>query len=308
MLTPVMSQTPAEPPAPAPASPAPTATARSGASDNVRRALHHLLRNPMTLAGLVVVTLLVAAALAAPWIATHDPLRQDLYGTLQPPGAAHWFGTDEYGRDTFSRLIYGARTTLYIVALVTVVVGPVGLAVGAASGYFGGWVDMLFMRITDIFISFPSLVLALAFVAALGPGLEHAVIAIALTAWPPIARLARAETRTLRRADFIAAVQLQGASPLRILVKHIAPLCLSSVLVRLTMNMASIILTAAGLGFLGLGSQPPLPEWGAMISAGRRYMMECWWLVAMPGAAIMLVSLAFNLLGDGLRDIFDPRS
>ncbi|MRV75970.1 ABC transporter permease subunit [Duganella sp. FT92W] len=298
-----MSQPPA-----APAVPAVADSAASALQETVRRALHHLLRNPMTLAGLIVVVLLVAAALCAPWIATHDPLRQDLYATLQAPGAAHWFGTDEYGRDTFSRLVYGARTTLYIVALVTVVVGPVGLAVGAASGYFGGWVDTLFMRITDIFISFPSLVLALAFVAALGPGLEHAVIAIALTAWPPIARLARAETRSLRKADFIAAVQLQGASPMRILVRHIAPLCLSSVLVRLTMNMASIILTAAGLGFLGLGSQPPSPEWGAMISAGRRYMMECWWLVAMPGAAIMLVSLAFNLLGDGLRDIFDPRS
>lgn len=300
MLTPAMSQT-STPPATA-------VPAASALQESVRRALHHLLRNPMTLVGLVVVVLLVAAALCAPWIATHDPLRQDLYATLQAPSAAHWFGTDEYGRDTFSRLIYGARTTLYIVALVTVVVGPVGLAVGATSGYFGGWVDTLFMRITDIFISFPSLVLALAFVAALGPGLEHAVIAIALTAWPPIARLARAETRALRKADFIAAVQLQGASPLRILLRHIAPLCLSSVLVRLTMNMASIILTAAGLGFLGLGSQPPSPEWGAMISAGRRYMMECWWLVAMPGAAIMLVSLAFNLLGDGLRDIFDPRS
>ncbi|MDL2356559.1 MAG: ABC transporter permease [Pseudomonadota bacterium] len=272
------------------------------------RALHHLVINPMTLAGSLVVLLLILVALCAPWIVTHNPQVQDLANTLQPPGAAHWFGTDEYGRDVFSRLVYGARTTLYIVGLVTIVVGPVGLAVGTASGYFGGWVDTLFMRITDIFISFPSLVLALAFVAALGPGLEHAVIAIALTAWPPIARLARAETRSLRKADFVAAVQLQGASPLRILVHHIVPLCLSSVLVRLTMNMAGIILTAAGLGFLGLGAQPPSAEWGAMISAGRRYMMECWWLVAMPGAAIMLVSLAFNLLGDGLRDVFDPRS
>ena len=273
-----------------------------------RRAARHLLANPMTLAGALVVALLLLVALAAPWVATHNPLLQDLNAALQPPGAAHWFGTDEYGRDVFSRLVYGARTTLYIVALVTIVVGPVGLAVGAAAGYFGGWVDTVIMRVTDIFISFPSLVLALAFVAALGPGLEHAVIAIALTAWPPIARLARAETRTLRKADFVAAVQLQGASPLRILLRHIAPLCLSSVVVRLTMNMAGIILTAAGLGFLGLGAQPPSPEWGAMISAGRRYMMECWWLVAMPGAAIMLVSLAFNLLGDGLRDALDPRS
>ena len=292
----------------APAAPSSPNSPAQAVRENLRRAVHHLLGNPMTLAGSLVILLLIAFAVFAPWIVTHDPLAQDLANTLRPPGAANWFGTDEYGRDVFSRLVFGARTTLYIVGLVTVVVGPVGLAVGAASGYFGGWVDAVFMRITDIFISFPSLVLALAFVAALGPGLEHAVIAIALTAWPPIARLARAETRSLRKADFVAAVQLQGASSLRILLRHVAPLCLSSVLVRLTMNMAGIILTAAGLGFLGLGAQPPSAEWGAMISAGRRYMMECWWLVAMPGGAIMLVSLAFNLLGDGLRDVFDPRS
>jgi peptide/nickel transport system permease protein len=272
------------------------------------RGLRRLLRNPLTVSGVVVIAALLLVALFAPWIATHDPLLQNLSAALRPPSAAHWFGTDEFGRDIFSRLVFGARITLYIVALVTVVVGPIGLAVGVTSGYFGGWVDTAFMRITDIFISFPSLVLALAFVAALGPGLDHAVIAIALTAWPPIARLARAETLTLRKADFIVVAQLQGASSLRILLRHIVPLCLSSVVVRLTMNMATIILTAAGLGFLGLGAQAPLPEWGAMISEGRRYMMDSWWMVATPGAAILLVSLAFNLLGDGLYDVLDPRS
>ncbi|WP_028999505.1 ABC transporter permease [Azohydromonas australica] len=270
--------------------------------------LRRLMRNPLTVSGVVVIAVLLAVALFAPWIATHDPLAQDLAGALQPPGAAHWFGTDEFGRDIFSRLVHGARITLYIVALVTVVVGPIGLAVGVTSGYFGGWVDTAFMRVTDIFISFPSLVLALAFVAALGPGLDHAVLAIALTAWPPIARLARAETLSLRKADFIVVAQLQGASALRILVRHIVPLCLPSVVVRLTMNMAGIILTAAGLGFLGLGAQAPLPEWGAMISEGRRYMLDNWWMVAVPGGAILLVSLAFNLLGDGLYDVLDPRS
>lgn len=272
------------------------------------RLLRFLLRNPMTFAGLVVVLTLMVVAAFAPWIAGHDPLSQNLAGALQAPSGAHWFGTDEYGRDVFARLVYGSRITLYIVLLVTVIVGPIGLLVGTVSGYFGGWVDSLFMRITDIFISFPSLVLALAFIAALGPGLEHAVIAIALTAWPPIARLARAETLPLRNADFVVAVQLQGASSTRIILRHIIPMCLSSVIIRLTMNMASIILTAAALGFLGLGAQAPLPEWGAMISTGRRYMLESWWLVAAPGAAIMLVSLAFNLLGDGLRDVLDPRS
>ena len=258
------------------------------------RLLRFLLRNPMTFAGLVVVSTLILVAVFAPWIAGHDPLLQNLAGALQAPSGAHWFGTDEYGRDVFARLVYGSRITLYIVLLVTVIVGPIGLLVGTVSGYFGGWVDSLFMRITDIFISFPSLVLALAFIAALGPGLEHAVIAIALTAWPPIARLARAETLPLRNADFVVAVQLQGASSTRVILRHIIPMCLSSVIIRLTMNMASIILTAAALGFLGLGAQAPLPEWGAMISTGRRYMLESWWLVAAPGAAIMLVSLAFN--------------
>lgn len=275
---------------------------------NLARGLRKLMRNPLSVAGLVVIGALLLVAAFAPLIATHDPLAQDLSKTLQAPSAAHWFGTDEYGRDIYSRLVYGSRITLYIISLVTVIVGPVGLAIGVVSGYFGGWIDTLFMRLTDIFVSFPGLVLALAFVAALGPGLDHAVIAIALTAWPPIARLARAETLSLRKADFIVAVQLQGASSFRILWRHVAPMCLSSVVVRLTMNMAGIILTAAGLGFLGLGAQPPVPEWGAMISAGRRYMLECWWLVAMPGAAIMMVSLAFNLFGDGMRDVLDPRS
>jgi peptide/nickel transport system permease protein len=284
------------------------ASAAQALRQNLARGLRSLLRNPMTVVGVTVVGLLLLVALFAPLIATHNPLLQDLKQALQAPSAAHWFGTDEYGRDVFSRLVHGSRISLYIILLVTVIVGPVGLAVGSMAGYFGGWVDNLFMRITDIFISFPSLVLALAFVAALGPGLDHAVIAIALTAWPPIARLARAETLSLRHADYVVAAQLQGASSARILLRYITPMLLSSVVVRLTMNMASVILTAAGLGFLGLGAQPPLPEWGAMISSGRRYMIECWWLVAAPGAAIMLVSLAFNLLGDGLRDVLDPRS
>ncbi|WP_396127551.1 ABC transporter permease [Dickeya dadantii] len=266
------------------------------------------MRNPLTAIGAAIVLVLMLMAVFSPWIATHDPLAQDLANTLQAPSASHWFGTDEFGRDVFSRLVYGSRITLYIVALVSITVGPIGLLLGVVAGYYGGVVDTILMRITDIFISFPSLVLALAFVAALGPGLEHVVIAITLTAWPPIARLARAETLSLRQADFVSAVKLQGASSLRILLHHIVPLCLPSVIIRITMNMAGIILTAAGLGFLGLGAQPPDPEWGAMISAGRRYMMECWWLVTIPGLAILINSLAFNFLGDGLRDILDPRT
>jgi peptide/nickel transport system permease protein len=272
-----------------------------------RNIVTFLLRQPTSAFGVVVLAVLILTALFAPLIAPHDPYVQNLNNVLQPPGNGHPFGTDELGRDIFSRLVWGARITLTIIFLVTIVVGPIGMIVGTVSGYFGGKVDMVMMRVTDIFLSFPSLILSLAFVAALGPSLNNAIIAIGLTAWPPIARLARAETMTFRNADYIAAARLQGASPLRIIVKSIMPMCLPSVVIRLTLNMATVILTAAGLGFLGLGAQPPLPEWGAMIATGRRYMIDSWWLVTFPGLSILCVSLAFNLLGDGLRDALDPK-
>ncbi|WP_146588749.1 ABC transporter permease [Puniceibacterium confluentis] len=274
---------------------------------SLRNIVLYLARTPTSAFGLLVLVVLVLAAVFCPLIATHDPYLQDLQNTLAPPGGAHYFGTDELGRDIFSRLLYGSRITLTIISLVTIVVGPIGLFVGTVAGYFGGRVDMVMMRLTDIFLSFPSLILSLAFVAALGPSLNNAIIAISLTAWPPIARLARAETMTIRKADYIAAARLQGASPARIIWRSVVPMCLPSVLIRLTLNMATVILTAAGLGFLGLGAQPPMPEWGAMIATGRRYMIDSWWLVTFPGLSILAVSLAFNLLGDGLRDALDPK-
>ena len=263
--------------------------------------------NVTAMIGLAIIVLLLLTALFAPWLATHSPTAQVLADRLQPPSAAHWLGTDELGRDIYSRIVHGARLTLYIIGIVAIIVAPVGLLVGTVAGYMGGWVDRILMRITDIFLAFPRLILALAFVAALGPGIENAVIAIAITAWPPYARMARAETLTVRQADYIAAVRTLGASPARIITHHIVPMCLSSLIVRLTLDMAGIILTAAGLGFLGLGAQPPLPEWGAMISSGRQYLLDQWWVATMPGLAIFLVSLGFNLLGDGLRDTLDPR-
>ncbi|MFS4439321.1 ABC transporter permease [Paracoccaceae bacterium GXU_MW_L88] len=272
-----------------------------------RNIVVYLATRPTSAFGLLVIALLLLIALFAPLIAPYSPYAQDLQSTLQPPSGAHLFGTDELGRDIFSRLVFGARITLTIIFLVTVTVGPIGLIVGTVAGYFGGRVDTILMRVTDIFLSFPSLILSLAFVAALGPSLNNAIVAISLTAWPPIARLARAETMTFRKTDYISAARLQGASPMRIIWRSIVPMCLPSVLIRLTLNMATVILTAAGLGFLGLGAQPPMPEWGAMIATGRRYMIDSWWVVTFPGLAILAVSLAFNLLGDGLRDALDPK-
>ena len=262
-------------------------------------------RNPLAVAGLVIVALLVATACAAPLIAVHDPLHQNLGERLLPPTGLYWFGTDSLGRDIFSRVVYGSRVTMVIVGLVVVTVGPVGLLVGTVSGYAGGRVDRALMRGTDIFLAFPRLVLALALVAVLGPGLVNAVIAIAITAWPPYARVARAETLIVRQQDYIAAARIQGASGWRIVWRHIVPLCLPSLVVRSTLDMAGIILTAAGLGFLGLGAQPPIPEWGAMISAGREQVFDQWWVATFPGLAICVVALGFNLLGDGLRDLME---
>lgn len=257
---------------------------------------------------LIIIALLVVAALADV-LAPYSPTIGDLKGSrLLAPSAEHWFGTDDLGRDILSRVIFGSRWTLYVVILVAIIAAPIGLLVGTVAGYAGGWIDAILMRITDIFLAFPKLILALAFVAALGPGIENAVLAIAITSWPPYARIARAETLTVRNSDYIKAVQLMGASPFRIVLRHIMPLCISSLIVRVTLDMAGIILTAAGLGFLGLGAQPPLPEWGAMIASGRRFVLDQWWVAGAPGFAILIVSLGFNLLGDGLRDALDPRS
>lgn len=272
------------------------------------RGLRLTLCHPLAVAGFVIVFALLLLAVAAPLLTSWDPYRPDLAQRLLPPSATHWLGTDSMGRDAFARIAYGARITLSIVLLVSVIAGPIGLLVGIAAGYAGGLIDGLLMRITDIFMAFPRLLLALAVAAALGPGLENAVIAIAITSWPPYARLARAETRSVRQTDFIAAIRLKGASTTRILLRHIAPLCSTSLLIRLTFDMAGVILIAAGLGFLGLGAQPPAAEWGTMVAAGRDALTDQWWVATIPGTAIFIASLGFNLLGDGLRDVLDPKS
>jgi peptide/nickel transport system permease protein len=266
--------------------------------------------NKLAMTGLAIVLALILVALFADALSSHSPvsggdLRKE---RLLPPSLEHWFGTDEQARDIFSRIVHGSRLTLMVIALVALIATPIGVAVGATAGYLGGWADQVLMRITDIFLAFPKLILALALVSALGPSIQNAIIAIALTSWPPYARLARAETLTTREADFIHAAKLQGASSARIIWGHIVPQCMSSVIVRVTLDMAGIILIAAGLGFLGLGAQPPSPEWGSMIASGRRFILDQWWVAAFPGIAIFIVSMGFNLLGDGLRDVLDPKA
>jgi peptide/nickel transport system permease protein len=263
--------------------------------------------NPLAMSGLIVVVLLILISIFAPLLANHNPDSQDLANRLSVPTREHWFGTDELGRDVYSRLLYGGRITLGMVVSIVLLVAPLGLVIGCAAGYLGGLTDRVLMRVTDVFLAFPRLILALAFVAAIKPGVTSAIFAIALTAWPPFARLARAETLTIRNSDFVAAVRLTGAAAIRIVLRHIVPLCLGSVIVRVTLDMSAIILTAAALGFLGMGAQPPSPEWGAMIATARRFILQQWWVPTIPGIAIFIVSLAFNLLGDGLRDVLDPK-
>ncbi|CPR15882.1 Dipeptide transport system permease protein DppC (TC 3.A.1.5.2) [Brenneria goodwinii] len=266
-----------------------------------------LRANPMAMMGLVVILSVLLLSLAAPLLTSFNPGFQDLANRLAPPSAKHWLGTDELGRDIYTRILYGGRTTLGMVIAVVALTAPIGLLVGCVAGYAGGLLDKILMRVTDIFLSFPRLILALAFVAALKPGVESAILAIALTSWPPYARLARAETMQFRHSDFIAANRLTGATPMRIILRHIMPLCVPSLIVRITLDMSSIIITAASLGFLGMGAQPPSPEWGTMIATARRFLFTEWWVPLMPCVAIFLTSLAFNFLGDGLRDVLDPK-
>ncbi len=264
-------------------------------------------RSPLSIVGTVLIGLILAVAVLAPAIAPFDPLAQDFAVRLQPPTRAHPFGTDQFGRDIFSRVVFGSRIALEIILIVSVISGVVGALVGWIAGYFGGRMDEALMRLTDMFLAFPSLVLAMAFAAALGPSLPNMILAISLVTWTPYARLARGETLRTKTLDFVEAARAMGASDIRIIFRHVLPMTVSVLIVQLTLRMGTVILTAAGLGFLGLGAQPPTPEWGAMVSDGRNYLVDQWWMSTLPGTAIAAAVLGFNLLGDGIRDILDPR-
>jgi len=266
-----------------------------------------LRRNRLAAAGAGVVALLALAALAAPLLAPSPPEAQDLAHRLAPPSPGHPLGTDQLGRDIASRLLYGARISLTVGLVVAGLAGSLGSTVGLVAGYAGGWVDDVLMRVTEIFFAFPALILAMAIAAALGPNLFHAMIAIAAVTWPVYARLARGQVLRLREEEFVVAARAMGAPEPRILGRHVLPNVLSPLVVQASFHMGEAILTAAGLSFIGFGAQPPTPEWGVMVSEGRDYITTQWWVPTFPGMAILLAVTGFNLLGDGLRDVLDPR-
>jgi len=272
-----------------------------------RDALRRLFRNKLAIIGMVILGLFVFCALFAPWIAPYDPIAQDVTRRREPPSWEHPFGLDEVGRDLLSRVIYGARVSLYVgVASVSLAI-IAGTLIGAVSGYAGGWIDNLVMRIMDIMLAFPSLLLAIAIVAILGPGLLNMLYAIAFVSIPAYARIVRASVLAAKEMDYTLAARAIGCSSSRILFRHIMPNCLTPIIVQGTLGIATAILDAAGLSFLGLGAQPPTPEWGAMLGQGRGSVFTAPHVVIFPGLAIMLSVLGFNLLGDGLRDALDPR-
>ncbi len=272
-------------------------------------ARHLLRRNPLFATGLLVVLLLVLAASFAPWITPYPQdatFGVDFSAKLQPPSPAHLFGTDALGRDIFTRVIFGARMSLKICLTVISLSLLVGVPLGLAAGFFGGLVDEFIMRTSDMFLSFPSLLLPLAIAAALGPSLINAMIAIVVSWFPWYVRLIRAQVLTVREELYVAAARSIGVSKPRIIFRHILPNTMAPVIIQASMDMGYTILAAASLSFIGVGAQPPTVEWGLMITSSRAYFLDYWWTVTFPGLAIFLSVLAFNLVGDGLRDLFDP--
>jgi ABC-type dipeptide/oligopeptide/nickel transport system permease subunit len=295
------------PPAVAEPRPAPGATSLGPARrDELRHTWARFRRNRGAVAGLIVLLVFLAMALAAPLLAPYSPEAMQLDATLLPPSPTHLLGTDHLGRDILSRLIYGARYSL-LIGFAAVSAGLlVGVPLGAISGYYGGWLDLVIQRVVEILLSFPGFLLALSLVAVLGVGIENVVIAVALGVMPAFVRLVRATTLSIRGRDYVAAAQVAGAGHLTIIGRHVLPNTVPSLVIQATLGLGATLLTAAGLGFLGLGVQQPTPEWGAMLGEGRAYIFSNPNLATFPGLAIFLTVLGFNLMGDGLRDALDP--
>lgn len=268
-------------------------------------------RDPLALLSVIIAALFVIGTIFAP-VLTRYPAQgrgePNILEKFEPPSREHPLGTDYLGRDVWARILFGGRNSLTMGLLVVAVAALIGIPLGAIAGYYGGWIDNVLMRITDVFLAFPPLLLAIAIAAALGPSFVNAMIAVAITWWPWYARLVRAQTLSLREEYFIEAARSVGVSNLRIILRHILPNVMTPVLVQGTMDIGSAILTGAAMSFIGLGVQPPTPDWGKMISTGRVYFIERPWFAGSAGAAIFLVTLAFNLLGDAVRDVSDPRT
>jgi len=276
--------------------------------EELRRAIRLVRQSPLTIAGFSIVAILVLVAIFAPEIAPYNPIKVRLRDALLPPSRVHLFGTDGLGRDVFSRFVHGARVSLRVGLLSVLVISGIGVPLGALAGYMGGKADTLIMRVGDMFLAFPNLVLALAIAAALGGGIETVIIAIAAPAWPWYARLVRGLTLSAREEQYVEAAEAIGCGRLRVLFKHILPNTIGPVIVQVSMSMGYAILTAAALGFIGIGAQPPTPEWGLMVSVGRIHFMDQPWVSTFPGLAIMITVLGYQLMGDGLRDILDPQT
>ena len=271
------------------------------------RARYLMQRYGLLWLGLFIVCLMSLAAILAPWLSTHDPLQLNLDAILLPPGPEHWFGTDTLGRDVFSRMLYGARVSLWVGFVSVGISVCIGMSLGIVAGYFRGLADECIMRFVDVMLCFPSLFLILAVIAFLEPSLTNIMIVIGLTSWMGVARLVRAETLTLRERDFVLAARLAGAPTPRILLRHILPNAAAPVLVSATLGIAGAILVESSLSFLGIGVQHPLPSWGNILIEGKQTLGIAWWLSVFPGLAILLTVLGYNLLGEGLRDLLDPR-
>jgi peptide/nickel transport system permease protein len=274
---------------------------------NARRAMARLGRNRAAVAGLIVIAALVIAAIFGPLLAPYDPYRVTLEGRLQPPGGAHLLGTDELGRDILSRLLYGARVTLWVGIVTVALAGTIGVIGGVAAGYLGGYWDALIMRLVDVFLAFPVIILAIAIVAVRGPGLTNVLIALALVYWTSYARVARSVVLTLREEEYTWAARTLGAGPIRIMLRHLLPNAVGPLIVLASLGMGNAILAEAALSFLGLGIQPPEASWGSMLNFGMQFLRDASFLSTTPGLAIFVTVLGFNLLGDGLRDALDPR-
>ena len=273
----------------------------------VAEAARYLKTRPIPMAGAAIVIGLVVVAVLAPLLAPFDPIEQDLYRRLQPPTWNHLMGTDDFGRDILSRVVYGARISLRIGLLCSSISLTVGTTLGLVAGYRGGLADTLIIRLVDVMLAFPSILLAIAIVAVIGPGIDNVMIAVSIVLIPQFARLVRAQVLTLRELAYVEAARALGASDLRIVALSVLPNCLAPLIVQTSLSLATAILDAAGLSFLGLGAQPPTPEWGAMLNSGRELLLKAPWVMTFPGLAIFIVALGLNLFGDGLRDALDPR-